>query len=567
MEDNTTAFLVRSTSEEWKRGSVLAVDAGVHLSAISAILDQYLPAERNPSEKYTISTGPFTGLELPYVSAKANAAHFTRTIVDTYLITHPHLDHISGLVVNTAALPGTRPKRIAALPSTISAFKHHIFNNVIWPNLSDENDGAGLVTYMRLVEGGSSALGTAEAKGYVEISEGLCVKTWSVSHGHCMENHWHRGSSVGLHAHDYHESSPMRRSSNPMSASGFGHNSPRPYYSSHVPTQEDICVYDSCAYFIRDIPTGTEVLIFGDVEPDSISLSPRNQQVWSDAAPKIVNGSLKAIFIECSYDDSQSDDTLFGHLAPRFLIEELVALARQVALTRAAKRTMATEAANLSPSDQRKRKRISASFPHGSTGSFARMEPEPDMPSPMSMQTPEPQGRDGAAGEGREREAVKRPHRRSNSSVSPHSRTPNQPARLGSMQMDGHELDERGPLRPVARLIEEPVEFEPTSAPFPRLSEDVRPAIVGASEGLEQEGEGRGDAGADGNDGAKSPLPRISTVGMLQGLKVVIIHVKDRLDDGESAGEKILREVREYEAEEGLGCEFSIAERGMSVLF
>lgn len=136
------------------------------------------------------------------------------------------------------------------------------------------------------------------------------------------------------------------------------------------------------------------------------------------------------------------------------------------------------------------------------------------------------------------------------------------------MQMDGNELDERGPLRPVAKLIEEPVEFEPTSAPFPRLSDDVRPAIVGAPEGLEQEGEGRGDAGADGNhDGAKSPLRRISTVGMLQGLKVVIIHVKDRLDDGESAGEKILREVREYEAEEGLGCEYSIAERGMSVLF
>lgn len=425
---------------------------------------------------------------------------------------------------------------------------------------------------MRLVEGGSSALGTAESKGYVEISEGLCVKTWSVSHGHCMENHWHRGSSVGLHAHDYHENSPMRRSSNPMSASGFGHNSPRPsYYPSHAPTQEDICVYDSCAYFIRDIPSGTEVLIFGDVEPDSISLSPRNQQVWSDAAPKIVSGSLKAIFIECSYDDSQSDDTLFGHLAPRFLMEELVALARQVALARAAKRTMASEA-NLSPSDQRKRKRVSASSPHGSTRSFSRvapqmgMEPEPGMPSPMSMQTPEPQGRDGAVGEGREREAAKRPHRRSNSSVSPHSRTPSQPARLGSMQMDGHEMDERGPLRPVARLVEEPVEFEPTSAPFPRLSEDVRPAVVGALEGLEQEGEGRGDAGADANDGAKDSLRRISTVGMLQGLKVVIIHIKDRLDDGESAEEKILREVMEYEAEEGLGCEFLIAERGMSVL-
>lgn len=52
--------------------------------------------------------------------------------------------------------------------------------NVIWPNLSDENNGAGLVTYMRLVEGGSLAIGDGPGRGYVEVCEGLSVKTWSM---------------------------------------------------------------------------------------------------------------------------------------------------------------------------------------------------------------------------------------------------------------------------------------------------------------------------------------------------------------------------------------------------
>lgn len=52
--------------------------------------------------------------------------------------------------------------------------------NVIWPNLSDENNGAGLVTYMRLVEGGSLAIGDGEGRGYIEVCEGLSVKTWSM---------------------------------------------------------------------------------------------------------------------------------------------------------------------------------------------------------------------------------------------------------------------------------------------------------------------------------------------------------------------------------------------------
>jgi hypothetical protein len=52
--------------------------------------------------------------------------------------------------------------------------------------------------------------------------------------------------------------------------------------------------------------------------------------VWEIAGPKIAAGSLRAIFIECSYNDSVDDETLYGHLCPRHLIAELKVLATKV---------------------------------------------------------------------------------------------------------------------------------------------------------------------------------------------------------------------------------------------
>lgn len=320
---------------------MVALDAGVHLSAITRILEETQPRELGESLPlpHTLESGPFAGLELKSKSPSANAAYITRQLIDTYLITHPHLDHISGFVINTAGLPGSRPKRLAGLPSTISAFKNHIFNNVIWPNLSDENNGAGLVTYMRLVEGGSPALGEGEGKGYLEISDGLAVKVFGVSHGHCIERHSHRGSSSSSRfgSMDVSTMSP-RAAPGSNAASGppaMFRTSSMGQVSSNQ-ERDTVCVYDSSAYFIRDESSGREVLIFGDVEPDSISLSPRNLGIWREAAPKIASGRLAAIFIECSYADSQTNDRLFGHLAPRFVIEEMRALAAEVETARQA---------------------------------------------------------------------------------------------------------------------------------------------------------------------------------------------------------------------------------------
>jgi hypothetical protein len=278
MEDRLTSFLVRSTATGWQKSSILGVDAGVHLAAITRILEshKFIVGDNNKANgkpEVTLVDGPFEGLQLPYENMQANAAYITRDLVDGYVITHPHMDHISGFIVNTASLSGIRPKRLAGLPSTIEAFKNHIFNNIIWPNLSDENNGAGLVTYMRLVEGGSLAVGDGEGRGYVEICNGLSVKTWSVSHGHCIEHHSHRGSNASLMS----ENSPHLGSliQTPRMARSNSHSS----HGGEIPRSspyETHCVCDSSAYFIRDIVTGREVLMFGDVEPDSVSLQPRS---------------------------------------------------------------------------------------------------------------------------------------------------------------------------------------------------------------------------------------------------------------------------------------------------
>lgn len=461
--------------------------------------------ESGPDLPIKLSSGPFAGLQLPHMSPNANAGYITRTLIETYLITHPHLDHISGFVVNTASLPGSRPKRVAGLPSTIEALKQHIFNNVIWPNLSDENNGAGLITYMRLVEGGSPYIGNDDDRGYVEVCDGLSVKTWSVSHGHCMERHEHQGSTTDFHSHTSLDMSAHLESfSNAprRSPSLSGQMSSKPGYSQERYSGEHICVYDSSAYFIRDVTTGREVLIFGDVEPDVLSLSPRNIQIWTDAAPKIAAGSLKGILIECSYDDSQDDNILFGHLAPRHLIAELEVLGQCVTDARAAIKDR-EKAAERGDDSGRKRKRYGSPYDYEDSHSGIRRR---------STRT--------SSGLRAVSFATARPElsRANSASVSPRAR----PQPSNGIQVE--QFDDNFALGSPALRLRSPLISEAVDG---RVNQSMKP---------------------------------------LEGLKVYLIHIKEKLTDGPSVGERILKELNEYEEDAKLGCEFVISGVGMSIL-
>ncbi|OAL04936.1 hypothetical protein IQ06DRAFT_102673 [Phaeosphaeriaceae sp. SRC1lsM3a] len=583
-EDNVTGFLVRSTATKWSKNSVIAVDAGSHLAAITRILEQDfplvadadpgLPSIRNlrngngngrnqsssptpahislsddesdigtpysereaPVTITTLKEGAFAGLPFPHASARANALHVVREHISTYLITHPHLDHISGFVINTAAFHNTsRPKRLAALPFTVNAIKTHIFNNVIWPNLTDEEGGVGLVTFQRLAEGGNIALGEGSGRGFIEVCDGLGVKGFKVSHGHCMRVPGLHRPSTTLpetpgHQHipaAHHPGQPidglegrsLSFSLPTQSAPGtpaLGPDQGR-RASGATSISSDQCVIDSTAYFIRTESTLTtpkrEILIFGDVEPDSLSLSPRTALIWAEAAPKIAAGILTGIFIEVSYTNAQGDAVLFGHLAPRHLLAELQNLAEKVRESRKEHEREKEEARQ-----NRKRKRASKSEALYVDAPTTERKTKSihlarGIDSPLTAQAPY----------------------------------------TDDEAMTDYSRNVTGTHTPVhhgaanTSIPTQPHHASHASAPAPlnlsHVSFEHNRALLSAA--------------------FDAPL---------KGLKVVVIHVKDTFADGPLVGEQILKELEEgervlQEQGRGLGCVFEISRSGSSYWF
>lgn len=470
-----------------------------------------------------LESGPFAGLAFPHSSARANAVHVVREHVSTYLITHPHLDHLSGFAINTAAFHNTsRPKRLAALPFTVLAIKTHIFNDIIWPNLTDEDNGVGLVTFQRLTEGGNLALGEGTSRGFIEVCDGLAVKGFKISHGKCAgvargehgQQVERKGSNGGptAHSHSHSASQQTPVGENARRSSVFSQGA-----ASQPGTPQEYAqpVVDSTAYFIRDDVSGKELLMFGDVEPDSISLCPRNHVVWSEAAYKISHGLLNGIFIECSYNDSQRDEYLFGHLAPRHLIAELQTLAQ---LVEEKKKEMNEKAG-------RKRKRT-----HGHVHGIG-----------AGLLSHEESGRRSRSRTQLRDETMQ--------DLIPKDEVPTTPTPMPTMTMEHADtsfpipVDGTGDTFPLAQPYTIPGDFSAASSVA--LSHTI--------------------ATPDSQVTSDAPGP-------LKGVRVIIIHVKDSMADGPPVGVSILKELKAHEGRlrtqgKALGCEFVVSKGGESYWF
>lgn len=84
--------------------------------------------------------------------------------LELVLITHSHIDHISGLAMMLASLSVDRasPLKIAAPKPVLDALKQHILNWVIWPDFSKiPNETSPIIEYLELNE-----LETYEFCGY-----------------------------------------------------------------------------------------------------------------------------------------------------------------------------------------------------------------------------------------------------------------------------------------------------------------------------------------------------------------------------------------------------------------
>ena len=91
-----------------------------------------------------------------------------------------------------------------------------------------------------------------------------------------------------------------------------------PFVLSHVKP------YESTAFLVRN--QNSYLLYLGDTGPDRVEQSDQLAQLWQTIAPLVIQNQLKAIFIEVSFDNSVPEKSLFGHLTPKLLIEEMAKL-------------------------------------------------------------------------------------------------------------------------------------------------------------------------------------------------------------------------------------------------
>ena len=82
---------------------------------------------------------------------------------------------------------------------------------------------------------------------------------------------------------------------------------------------------------------------------------------------------------------------------------------------------------------------------------------------------------------------------------------------------------------------------------------------------LPTEAEDEGAAEPMADEGVVASRKSSRTRGVLNGVRVIVIHVKDNLKDGPNVGETILGQLEAYERDAQLGCGFEISRAGTSV--
>lgn len=124
IDGDISGYLVRNKNEE----NFIALDAGTILPGIKAGLKK----------------NNFKGITIPKDTEWSDTGYIFREKIKGYLISHGHLDHISGLVISSTE---DTKKDIYGLKSTIETLKNNVFNWKLWPNFTNEGEGFKLNQY------------------------------------------------------------------------------------------------------------------------------------------------------------------------------------------------------------------------------------------------------------------------------------------------------------------------------------------------------------------------------------------------------------------------------------
>jgi len=138
-------------------------------------LSSYMVAPKGSANYICFDAGTINaGIQkaIKYKSLKGISEEIQRKQIKGYLISHAHLDHVAGLIINS---PADTSKNIYGLPSVLNILRDKYFTWDAWANFANDGEKPQLkkYTYFPLSEGNTYPLDGTEMK----------VRAFELSHG------------------------------------------------------------------------------------------------------------------------------------------------------------------------------------------------------------------------------------------------------------------------------------------------------------------------------------------------------------------------------------------------
>lgn len=224
-------------------------------------------------KKFTSKNLPICDLEKLNFNDKFKGNNVIEKSMDLYFkiqknfVTHPHLDHISELIINLPILYGTgypELRKVIYGSSTCNQYiQEHVLNGKTWPNLINESPSNIYhpeITFKEMAD-----------RQQIHVCSGISLIRMNLNHGECE-------------------------------------------------VDNKTCTVESSCYIILEALNKHMHLIFGDCEWDDA-----NFPLLITKVHNLINSGykLKTMVIECSSKNDENVTDLYGHMNPELLCKTL----------------------------------------------------------------------------------------------------------------------------------------------------------------------------------------------------------------------------------------------------
>ncbi len=134
-------------SQKEHKASFQVVPLGIKGGIDEKNLSAYLLAPSNSKDFICLDAGTINaGIEKAIDNKvfKVSTSEVLKKYIKGYLISHAHLDHVSGLIINS---PADSSKTVYATEKCMEMMENHYFNDQTWANFGDKGPGFPLKKY------------------------------------------------------------------------------------------------------------------------------------------------------------------------------------------------------------------------------------------------------------------------------------------------------------------------------------------------------------------------------------------------------------------------------------